>query len=100
VEVLLLKRDNKSSLTEKFETLGPEPLEDSFDWKSYKSRLSRKQNQKIKTVLMDQSLIVGIGNIYSDEILWASKIHPERTILKITDSEYKLLYKHTNNILK
>jgi formamidopyrimidine-DNA glycosylase len=100
VEVLLLKRDNKSSLTEKFETLGPEPLEDSFDWKSYKSRLSRKQNQKIKTVLMDQSLIVGIGNIYSDEILWASKIHPERTILKITDSEYKLLYKHTKNILK
>lgn len=90
---------NKNVLVEKFKTLGPEPLEEKFDWKILKECLSKKPKQKIKTVLMDQTLVVGIGNIYSDEILWASSIHPERTISNITDGEFKTLTKHIKHIL-
>ncbi len=90
---------NPNELEHKFKILGPEPLEDSFDWKCFKTRLSKRPNYKIKTALMDQSFIVGIGNIYSDEILWSSKIHPERTVSSISDSDYKLITKNTKEIL-
>ena len=56
--------------------IGPEPLEKSFILSKFKARLLLKPNWKIKTVLMDQSVIAGIGNIYSDEMLWLANIHP------------------------
>lgn len=95
--VILIK--NPEELKKKFSSLGPEPLEIIFDWKIAKERLLKKKNQKVKTVLMDQNLIVGIGNIYSDEILWASKINPERTVLSLTDLNYKDIVKNAKNIL-
>ena len=48
---------------------------------------------------MNQNLISGIGNIYSDEILWASGIHPERTVLSLTNSNYACLIKNIKEIL-
>ncbi len=48
---------------------------------------------------MDQSLVVGIGNIYSDEILWASNIHPESIVSKLGNKEFKSLFENTINIL-
>jgi formamidopyrimidine-DNA glycosylase len=90
---------NESILKNKLSSLGVEPLENTFDWKAYKTRLSKHTKQKIKTALMDQRLIAGIGNIYSDEILWASQINPLRLVESITDSEYKLLTKHTKELL-
>lgn len=89
----------RDELEDKFRLLGPEPLEDSFDWKILKSRLLKRPRYKTKTALMDQSLVVGIGNIYSDEILWSSKIHPERTVLSLSDSDYKLIVRNAKNIL-
>lgn len=90
---------NKMDLQDKFSALGPEPLEKKFNWNTLKKGLSKKPKQKVKTALMDQSLLVGVGNIYSDEVLWASHIHPERTVLTLTDSEYKILTKHVKEIL-
>ncbi|MEI6479169.1 MAG: zinc finger domain-containing protein, partial [bacterium] len=90
---------NKESLKKKFEKVGPEPLEKEFDWKELRSRLSRKPNGKIKTVLMDHSVIAGIGNIYSDEILWASKIHPERKVSLLSDSDIKEILKWIKKLL-
>lgn len=95
--VTLIK--DKNNLEKLFKKTGPEPLDKKFDWKVFKSCLSKKPKQKIKTTLMDQNLVAGIGNIYSDEILWASHIHPERTVLSLTDLEYKLLTKNTKLIL-
>lgn len=96
---ITLLPDHKSFITN-FENIGPEPLEKSFDWKILKERLSIKPNGKIKTVLMDQTIIAGIGNIYSDEILWSSSIHPERKISSLKDSEIKEVFKNTKEILK
>jgi formamidopyrimidine-DNA glycosylase len=72
--------------------LGPEPLDKQFTLNDFKSRIKTKLNSKIKTVLMDQSVVVGIGNIYSDEILWLAGIHPARKVSKITDAEFKKMF--------
>src|SRR3989344_3680745 len=62
--------------TKHLNNIGPEPLEKSFNLEKLKERLNKKPKGKIKTVLMDQSVIAGIGNIYSDEILWRAGINP------------------------
>ena len=48
---------------------------------------------------MDQSIIAGIGNIYSDEILWYASIHPERKISKIKPEEFKKILKYIKEVL-
>jgi len=81
-------------------TVGPEPLDKKFTLKNLKERLHKKPNGKIKTVLVDQSIIAGIGNIYSDEILWRAEIHPERKVSKIKENEMGLIFKAIKETLK
>ncbi|MCP6718399.1 MAG: DNA-formamidopyrimidine glycosylase [Patescibacteria group bacterium] len=86
--------------SKQFKKLGPEPLGKSFTFKKFKKALSKKKRGKIKQILMDQNIIVGIGNIYSDEILWQVKIHPFQDISGIKEQELKKIYTATKNILK
>ena len=79
--------------------LGPEPLDKNFNIEKLKECLSKKPNGRIKTVLMDQSIIAGIGNIYSDEILWHSGVHPERQVKNLKDKEIELMFKTIKEIL-
>ncbi len=79
--------------------LGFEPLEINFDLNKFKKQLLSKPNKNIKTVLMDQSVIAGIGNIYSDEMLWLANINPESKSNKIPSSQMKLLFKSMKKIL-
>jgi formamidopyrimidine-DNA glycosylase len=55
---------------------GPEPLEPSFDAAALRAAALRRPNGYIKQVLMNHEVVSGIGNIYSDEILWRASIHP------------------------
>jgi formamidopyrimidine-DNA glycosylase len=80
--------------------LGLEPLNKKFTITNFKLRINKKPNGKIKTVLMDQTLVVGIGNIYSDEILWRSGIHPKRAVKSLKEKELKLIFKATKELLK
>ncbi len=80
--------------------LGPEPLEKSFTYKVFKERVLKKPKGKIKTVLMDQELIAGIGNIYSDEALWIAGIHPLTLVEKIKETDLKNLYEAIKKVLK
>jgi len=73
--------------------IGPEPLDKQFTITNFKLQINKKPKGKIKTVLMDQSIIAGIGNIYSDEILWRAGVHPERKVSKLKESETKLIFK-------
>ena len=82
------------------QNLGPEPLDKNFIFKIFKERLSKKPNGKIKTVLMDQSVLVGIGNIYSDEILWHASIHPERKVKSLKEKELKKIFHWIKKILE
>lgn len=86
----------KNSLEMK--SLGPEPLDRSFVFKKFKEILVKKKG-KIKQVLMDQSVIAGIGNIYSDEILWRAKIYPFKDVSKLNENELKRIYQAMKKIL-
>lgn len=79
--------------------LGPEPLEKSFTFNKFKKILKNKKG-KIKQLLMKQELIAGIGNIYSDEILWKTRIHPFKDVSKLTEKQLKNIYKAIKEILK
>ncbi len=80
--------------------LGPEPLEKTFTFPLFKARLDKRSGSKIKEVLMDQSIIAGIGNIYSDEMLWESCIHPLSIVKKIPSDTVKKLFTAMKSTLK
>ncbi|MEI8174375.1 MAG: DNA-formamidopyrimidine glycosylase [bacterium] len=80
--------------------IGPEPLEKEFTFNIFKKQINKKPNGKIKTILMDQNIIAGIGNIYSDEILWESSVHPERKVSTLKEKEMKIMFKTLKEILK
>jgi len=91
---------NKIDQIDDTKNLGPEPLSKDFTIKVFQERLATKPKGKIKTVLMDQEVIAGIGNIYSDEALWASKINPLKLVKDINKKELDTLYRNVINILK
>ncbi|MBU7600641.1 Fpg/Nei family DNA glycosylase [Streptomyces sp. P38-E01] len=71
--------------------LGPEPLSDTFDVAAF-AELLRGRRHRIKGVLRDQSVIAGIGNAYSDEILHAARMSPYRLASDLDGSEIETLY--------
>ncbi|MGI9118122.1 MAG: Fpg/Nei family DNA glycosylase, partial [Minisyncoccia bacterium] len=79
---------------------GPEPLSKDFNFEKFKSTLLKKKTGKIKITLMDPHVIAGIGNIYSDEMLWASDIHPLSSISKIPEKALKKLYTEMKKVLE
>jgi formamidopyrimidine-DNA glycosylase len=78
--------------------LGPEPLERDFDFKKFKEVVGNKTG-KIKQVLMDPYVIAGIGNIYSDDILWEAKIHPFQSAKTLKDVQLKRIFLAIKKIL-
>ncbi|MBU3895860.1 DNA-formamidopyrimidine glycosylase [Patescibacteria group bacterium] len=87
-----IKLLGKKEIDSELKDLGPEALEITLE--QFNKTLKKG---KIKQVLMDQKVISGIGNIYSDEILWHSKIHPEKKSL--TEKELKIVYDNMKKIL-
>ncbi|HMO78741.1 MAG TPA: DNA-formamidopyrimidine glycosylase [Candidatus Paceibacterota bacterium] len=97
-KVALIKDSNIKNFKD-LKDVGPDPLDQNFDLKKFTEVLEKKPKGKIKTVLMDQSIISGIGNIYSDEALWMTGIHPERPIFKIKKNEFDFLLKNIKKVL-
>ncbi|MBT3737821.1 MAG: bifunctional DNA-formamidopyrimidine glycosylase/DNA-(apurinic or apyrimidinic site) lyase [Candidatus Marinimicrobia bacterium] len=71
--------------------LGPEPFDSSFNYKYLKTTLAKSRGM-IKPKLLNQMFIAGLGNIYVDEVLWQSKIHPEKPCNKISGIKIKRLF--------
>ncbi len=80
--------------------IGPEPLEKDFTFDIFKKVINKKPTGKIKLVLMDQTVIAGIGNIYADESLHRASIHPESLVKNIPEKNLKELYKAIISTLK
>jgi formamidopyrimidine-DNA glycosylase len=78
--------------------LGPEPLEDSFTSHIFHKMLMSKQ-RIIKPLLLDQTFVVGLGNIYVDEALFQAGIHPESIAKAIPKKKTQLLYTAIRQIL-
>ncbi|MBI2599081.1 bifunctional DNA-formamidopyrimidine glycosylase/DNA-(apurinic or apyrimidinic site) lyase [Candidatus Curtissbacteria bacterium] len=82
---------DEEKIREAIGVLGPDALEISF--KDFADRLAKKPNSRIKKLLMDQTFVSGIGNIYSDEALWLAKVHPARSVASLSEAEIKALHK-------
>ncbi len=78
--------------------LGPEPLSDNF-FKDY--LLTKSQNRKvaIKQFIMNSHIVVGVGNIYANEALFMSKIHPFRQASRISQKRYATLTENIKKVL-
>jgi formamidopyrimidine-DNA glycosylase len=87
----------KNGTKEIEEKFGPEALD--INLKVFESALALRRRAKIKSLLMDQGFIAGIGNIYSDEILHAAKIHPLRLAGSLENREIKQIFKNIKKIL-
>lgn len=79
--------------------VGPEPLEPAFTYDVFKQQLFRRKNSNIKSVLLDQTIIAGIGNIYADESVFAAKIHPLTIVKDIPESKLHVLYRELLAVL-
>ena len=94
-ELRLVKHDYLRLLESK---LGPEPLEPKFDLNAFKTILDASKG-KIKMMLLDQSKISGIGNIYADEILFDASVRPDREIKSLSKKDIENIFKSIKKIL-
>ncbi len=80
--------------------MGAEPLRSEFTLRYLQNKLKSRPKSKIKPFLLDPKNLVGIGNIYSDEICYFAKISPERLVKSFKKNEIELIYKGIQAILK
>jgi formamidopyrimidine-DNA glycosylase len=84
---------------EVFSGHGPEPLRRSFTAARFAERLARR-SAKLKSLLLDQSFIAGVGNIYADEALWRARLHPLRTADTLDEREVRRLHRAVRQVLR
>jgi formamidopyrimidine-DNA glycosylase len=83
---------------ELFAALGPEPLDDAFTVGAFRARL-RARRGRLKALLLDQGFIAGVGNIYADEALWRSRLHPLRSAATLRPRDEARLHREIRAIL-
>jgi formamidopyrimidine-DNA glycosylase len=81
-----------------FDKLGAEPLSQDFDYNTFAKKLKTKKSP-LKKVLLDQTVVVGCGNIYADEVCFASGVLPTRMCDTLTRNETQKLYNNIKRIL-
>src|SRR6476646_9771693 len=81
-----------------FAAFGPEPLDPSFGVRDFR-RLIRRRKGRLKPLLLDQSFLAGVGNIYADEALWTARLHPLRSASSLRPADERHLYEEIRRIL-
>ncbi|WP_175614934.1 DNA-formamidopyrimidine glycosylase [Piscibacillus halophilus] len=94
-----LKEPSHLLSTPPLNKLGVEPFSEHFT-SEYLFQKLRRTTRRIKPALLDQAIVTGLGNIYVDEVLYKSHIHPERIANTITFEEAKMLQQHTVQVLQ
>lgn len=97
-KMYLIKKEDINSIGP-IKDLGLEPWDDSLTKEYLRSKYKNKR-LPIKTVLLDQSIIVGIGNIYADEILFLSKLNPLIKCCDLKDNDLNNIIKYTKEVLE
>ena len=97
-KMYLIKKEDINSIGP-IKDLGLEPWDDSLNINYLKDKYKNKR-LPIKTVLLDQSIIVGIGNIYADEILFLSKLNPLIKCCDLKDNDLNNIIKYTKEVLE
>lgn len=96
---LKLVTDQELPHVKELQNYGPEPLDKKFTYQVFEKILARRPKAKLKQFLMDPTLIAGIGNIYSDEILYYAKAKPTRRVKSLNQAEQKSIYTGITKIL-
>lgn len=78
--------------------LGPEPLSEEFTLDDFRQRLARRSG-RLKSLLMNQHFLAGVGNIYADEALFAARLHPLRKADSLSPAEQARLYQAIRSVL-
>lgn len=81
-----------------FQDLGPEPLDDAFTPLVLRQRL--RGRRPIKSTLLDQSVVAGLGNIYADESLWWARVHPHTRTDTLSDDDVVNLHRSIRHALR
>jgi len=97
-EVFVSAPDELNSEIPELADLGMDPLDEPISWVTFGQRLLARTT-KLKQLLMDQSFIAGIGNIYSDEILWEAGLRHDRTPQSLSSMEVRRLYRAVVEVL-
>lgn len=87
---LVNKSQSPENIITGLQKLGPEPFSQEFSQQYLQTQLS-KSRRHIKTILLDQALVAGVGNIYADESLFLSRIHPATPACEMTEKQIKKL---------
>lgn len=92
--------DQDLDKVKEFKEYGPEPLEKDFTFKVFADSLKNRKKVPIKLALMDTKIVVGIGNIYSDEILYHAHVLPDRKVESLSTKELKKVFEQIKPVLK
>lgn len=79
---------------------GLEPFDESFTQTDYLFNIGKKKKTNIKNLIMQNKIVVGVGNIYASEVLFKTKINPQEMTCNITKEQYKLLSHNIVKVLK
>jgi formamidopyrimidine-DNA glycosylase len=91
-EMFVTEAENVEKEVSELAHLGIDPLETTMSW-DYFGQMLASRHTKLKTLLMDQKFIAGIGNVYSDEILWGAGLRWDRMSDSLTSEEVRRLYR-------
>jgi len=100
----LYRRDDAGTILgadearELFGDFGPEPLDPAFTAAAFRRRLAARRG-RLKTLLMDQGFLAGVGNIYADEALWRAQLHPLRSAAGVNATQARRLYRELRSVL-
>ena len=96
---LKLVRDNEISQVRELREFGPEPLSKQYTIGRFLTAVKKCPKRTIKSMLVDPKVVAGIGNIYSDEILFHAGLRPTRKVLKISNQELGRIYINIKKVL-
>jgi formamidopyrimidine-DNA glycosylase len=91
-EIFVVAKEELASKAPEVTELGFDPVLDVMSWNAFGGMLVARK-VKLKTLLMDQKFIAGLGNIYSDEVLWAAGLRYDRSSDSLTTQEVRRLYR-------
>jgi formamidopyrimidine-DNA glycosylase len=97
-EVFVTEPDQLEGMIE-FTELGMDPLEDNIPWQFFSKELAGRRS-KLKSVLMDQRFVSGLGNIYSDEVLFAAGLKYDHMSDELSSQEVRRLYRAMREVLQ
>jgi formamidopyrimidine-DNA glycosylase len=97
-EMLVTSADDLGKVKE-LDHVAIDPLEDTFTWQEFSGELARRA-AKLKPLLMDQKFVSGLGNIYSDEVLFAAGLRQDRTSDSLSSQEVRRLYRAMREVVQ